>query len=254
MTGTDGATDTTGTPPHATAAWPQYTEGAWRDTHRLIPATYVDRSEPFLAALVDPTATDPEDDIVALTVLAAATSTRLQAQADLSTLHVGSHELVYDLDYSAFINGAFTYPGIGARFHDHTRGAWYAALAIETALAEVAHHRTQALAEIDVFEDQLDYQDFACDIGGQHFADLRDDHPSSRACLDPDSYVASQGLAAELLALGAAGVVWSSVRHPGGTCIACFRPSLLPPVAQGDRYRLTWTGEPTPTISRADDA
>ncbi len=46
-------------------------------------------------------------------------------------------------------------------------------------------------------------------------------------CLDKNSYQASQRLASELLDHGSAGVVYPSVRHRGGICIACFRPALV---------------------------
>lgn len=231
------------------APWPSFVVGDWRATHRLIPATYVDRTEPYLATLVDPASADPDGDVAALTTLAAATNARLRVQADLPGLAIGAHELVYDLDWSQVVNGAFTYPGQGGRFHDQTRGCWYAGLAVETSLAEVAHHRAVALAEVDVWEDAGEWQDFGCDIGGDHVADLRDGSARSRRCLDPDSYVASQDLAAVLLDQGAAGVVWPSVRHPGGTCVAVFRPALLPPVSLGSRWRLEWDGSPTPRVT-----
>jgi RES domain-containing protein len=229
--------------------WPATTSGDWRGTHRLIPATYVDRTEPYLARLVDPTSTDPEGDVAALTTLAAATNGRLRAQADLPGLALGAHELVYDLDWSSVVNGAFAYPGQGGRFHGTTRGAWYAALEVETSLAEVAHHRAVALAEVDVWEDSGEWQDFRCDVGGDHFADLRDVSRRSAACLRPGSWVAGQELAARLLEEGAAGVVWPSVRRPGGTCVAVFRPALLPPVSLGSRWRLTWSGSPVPEVT-----
>jgi hypothetical protein len=231
-----------------TTAWPAFVVGDWRDTHRLVPATYVDRTEPYLAALVDPGSDDPEGDVAALTTLAAATSARLRAQADLPGLALGAHELVYDLDWSQVVNGAFAYPGQGGRFHDATRGAWYAGLEVETALAEVAHHRAVALAEVDVWEDEGEWQDFRCDVGGDHVADLRDGSRRSSACLRPDSYVRSQELAQSLLEAGAAGVVWPSVRRPAGTCVAVFRPALLPPVSLGSRWRLTWAGSPRPEV------
>lgn len=231
-----------------TPEWPLMTAGSWRDTHRLILATYVDRTEPYLAALVAPGSDSAEADIAALVELSAATNSRLAAQADLSQLNVSAYELVYDLDYSTFINAAFAYPGLGGRFHDDTRGAWYASMAVETSLAGVAQHKTRHLAEIGVFEDYSEYQDFMCDIGGDHFADLRDGDERSLACLDPDSYVASRALATQLLRAGAAGVVWPSVRHPGGTSVVCFRPALLPPVRRGQRWRLTWAGTPVPTV------
>ncbi|MDP3714598.1 MAG: RES family NAD+ phosphorylase [Mycobacteriales bacterium] len=229
--------------------WPVFTTGDWRGTHRLVPATYVDRTEPYLAALVDADSADPDGDIAALTTLAAATNDRLRAQADLPGLALGTHELVYDVDWSQVVNGAFAYPGQGGRFHDQSRGAWYAGIDVETSLEEVTHHRAVALAEIDVWEDEGEWQDFRCDVGGDHVADLRDGSRRTAPCLDPVSYIASQRLALELLEQGAAGVVWPSVRHAGGTCVVVFRPALLPPVRLGSRWRLTWSGSARPEVT-----
>jgi hypothetical protein len=39
-------------------------------------------------------------------------------------------------------------------------------------------------------------------------------------------------MAARLLKSGSAGVAYPSVRRPGGTCLACFRPQLVMNVRQ----------------------
>ena len=71
-----------------------------------------------------------------------------------------------------------------------------------------------------------------------------------RACLAPDSYIASQALAETLLDRGSLGVVFPSVRHKGGTCVACFRPALVTNVRRSRRWRFTWQGGGPPAISR----
>ena len=70
-----------------------------------------------------------------------------------------------------------------------------------------------------------------------------------RAYLDPDSYVESQALAEALLEADSLGVIYPSVRHAGGTCVACFRPALVTNVRRGKTYRFTWDGGPDPTIT-----
>ena len=104
-----------------------------------------------------------------------------------------------------------------------------------------------ALAEIDCFEDQVTYDDYLADFHAE-FHDLRDD-PGFESCLLPDSYVASQALAAELLAAGAAGIVYPSVRDQGGTNLACFRPALVGNVRLGSTWRFTWKGDPIPSVA-----
>ena len=81
-------------------------------------------------------------------------------------------------------------------------------------------------------EETFLYADFLADFRGE-FHDIRGD-PRFAKCLAPNSYAASQKLAQELLKKESAGVVFPSVRHSGGTCIACFRPALGNNVRSGD--------------------
>ncbi len=60
-------------------------------------------------------------------------------------------------------------------------------------------------------------------------------------CLSETSYVESEKLADALLQAGSLGLIYPSVRKPGGTCIACFRPSVVANVRKGPRYKLLWT-------------
>jgi len=224
--------------------WPSFITGSWGRTHRLIPAAYAHTTEPFVAKL----SADP-DDIAALVDLAAATNNRLAAQLDRGLVAIGADELVFHIEFAQIVNAAFTYPGQGARFNDRTRGAWYCAVDVDTSLAEVIHHRRIHLAEIDRWVDRIDYQDYTCSVSGPWFANLTDGDTRGTPLLDPDSYIAGQVLASRLVADDRAGVVYPSVRHDGGVCIACFRPALLPPIGVGRRYRLEWTGTPDPTVT-----
>ena len=52
-----------------------------------------------------------------------------------------------------------------------------------------------------------------------------------------------------LLAAGALGVIYPSVRDAGGTCIACFRPAIVGNVRRTTTYEFTWDGDPNPTIT-----
>jgi hypothetical protein len=70
-----------------------------------------------------------------------------------------------------------------------------------------------------------------------------------RAYLDPKSYVESQALAERLLAADSLGVIYPSVRHQGGTCLACFRPALVSNVRRDQTYRLVWDGAPEPIVT-----
>jgi hypothetical protein len=41
--------------------------------------------------------------------------------------------------------------------------------------------------------------------------------------------------------VGSLGIVYPSVRRAGGTCLACFRPSVVSNVRKATRYTLIWT-------------
>jgi hypothetical protein len=47
-------------------------------------------------------------------------------------------------------------------------------------------------------------------------------------------------LAARLLEAASAGIVYPSVRHNGGICIACFRPALVNNVRKGASVSITF--------------
>ena len=155
---------------------------------------------------------------------------------------------MFGVPYYRIINAAFVHAHpLGSRFNGPDRGAWYAGFELETSQAEVVWHKSVQLAEVDCWEDSVTYDDYLADFAGE-FHDIRDD-PAFASCLDPDSYVASQELAQRLLDHGSLGFVYPSVRHAGGTCLACFRPALVGYVRKAARFRFTWAGNSTPTVT-----
>jgi hypothetical protein len=210
------------------------------DTSRLVPSKHAE--ETVLARIA-------EDDaqLQDLFALDQATNDRLLAEND-RTPGMPGHELVFGVPWFRIVNAAFCHPHPnGSRFNGPDRGAWYASFDVETAQAEVAHHKWIELSEVGWLEEEATYVDYRADFSAE-FHDLRG-RREFRACLDPSSYVASQRLAADLLAAGALGVVYPSVRRPKGTCVACFRPALVGNVRKGATFRFVWAGSPTPKIT-----
>jgi hypothetical protein len=213
------------------------------DTHRLVPSRHLAHGDSVLAALADSAA-----DLRAVFDLDAATNDRLLA-AEQRLPGIGLEELVFAVPYATVINAAFCHPHpLGARFNGPDRGAWYAAFELETSQAEVGFHKSVQLAEIGRFEDSVTYDDYLADFSAS-FHDARGAR-GARTWLDPDSYVASQALAEELLEAGSLGIVYPSVRRAGGTCLACFRPALVTNVRRDRTYRFTWRGKPEPEITQ----
>lgn len=211
------------------------------DTCRLIPSRFADVEDSVLAPLAD------NDDMLRdLFELDNATNERLRGEYG-GLPGIGVDELVFGVPNFRIINAAYTYPRPeGSRFNDAERGAWYCAFEPETALAEITFHKTVEYQEIDRFDDSVTYQTLLADFNST-FHDLRGVRGYARM-LAPDSYIASQQLAARLLEAGSLGVIFPSVRRDGGTNLACFRPALVGNVRKGQAYRLTWAGSPIPVV------
>lgn len=225
---------------------PVRTDIVQRDTIRLISTARL--KEPVLLVLA-PNHGALED----LAELEGATSGRLQAQEG-GLLDLDPKELVFGRPGHTFINAAFTYtrPG-GNRFNDDERGAWYCAFLAETALAEVSFHLTRELEAINRFENVTDYAELISDFVGL-FHDLRGDVHSTDPSLHADpavAYPAGQALARWLRKeKDSPGLIYPSVRSPGGTCLVAFHTSLVQNLRHGATWRLEWQGTPDPHISR----
>lgn len=252
-----------------------------RDTHRLIPAQFADKGASVLARL-----SNDQETLNGIFELDNATNDRLLAESRLSP-GIDARELVFGIPAYRIINAVFCHPApAGSRFNSADRGAWYAGFELETSQAEVAYHMQLWLRETAWEEEEVvNYRDYLADFRAE-FHDLRINDPRMNdlrieglridglrinaggdnalpgndlrgstgyaEVLAPNSYFASQALAAELLRAGSAGIVYPSVRRAGGTCIACFRPVLVNNVRQGDTFEFVFPDSRTaPTISRA---
>ena len=211
---------------------------AFERTIRLVPSAR-------LRAAVMASLADDDDDLALLAEIEGATSGRLIAE-ERGLGALTADELVHGVPHARFINASFAYakPREPGRFNPADRGAWYAALAVETCIAEVGHHLTRALADAGDFNAVVEYGEMIASMSGV-FVDLRGspDHPG----LDPDAakgYPAGNALAAQARGEGHNGIIYPSIRHAGGTCIAALWPNVVQSVAQGAMYRLTWSGEP----------
>ena len=207
----------------------------------MIPSKYSENGDSVLVRIAD-----DDDHLQSIFDLDHATNDRLLAENDLLP-GIGVDELVFSVPSYRIINAAFTHAHpLGSRFNGQDRGAWYAGFALETSQAEVAWHKSLELAEIDWLNESVTYDDYLADFGGEYH-DIRGGDNFSD-CVSADSYVASQGLADRLLSEDSPGVIYPSVRHSGGDCLACFRPALVGNVRKNARYRFTWTGKPEPEV------
>lgn len=214
---------------------------------RLISETH--HKPPVLRGLVD---TDEEAAILA--AIEGETSARLIAEAQGSAA-LDRRELAFarrsqDLALygQSHINAAFTYTRpTGNRFNTGARGAWYCAWDMLTSAQEVGFHRTRELGFIGRYEAEARYVELLADFIGD-FPDLHgQDHPALDADTDR-GYRAGQRLAADLRSEGHRGLIYPSVRQPGGRCFVAFDPGIIQNVRPGASWKLVWQGGPAFTI------
>jgi hypothetical protein len=190
-----------------------------------------------------------ESELDALSEIEGATNNRRIAQAR-GAGDVPSNELVFGVPHAHFINASFAYakPREPNRFNGAERGAWYAGFEVETSLAEVRFHLAEALAAAGDFHATVEYAEMFASFAGK-FVDLRP-HPTHPS-LHPEKtigYPVGNALAAAARARGLNGIIYPSVRNPGGTCLVAVFPHAVQSVAQGNIYRMIWCGKPEPTV------
>ena len=212
----------------------------WKAAVRLIPSRFP------VAGLFDRVAA--QEDLEALFELEGWTNDRITAAAGL--LHnIPRDEWVIGTSMASVVMAAFCHPRIGgARFSGGDRGAWYASRTLETALTESIYHRSREIAETGGYETRMQLRVYLADFSAR-FHDVRAMRGGS-AFHDPDDYDASQRLGRSLLEAGSNGIVYRSVRHRGGECLACFRPRLVKNVRVSGHYEYRWEGRPDPVVRR----
>jgi RES domain-containing protein len=190
------------------------------------------------------------DDAAGLAEIEGATSQRLLAERR-GAGGIGRDEFLHGVPYANFVNAAFAYwkPRESNRFNA-TRGAWYAALEVETCIREVAYHMAEFLARSSELKGAVEYAEMFASMAGE-FVDLR--QTSGHPCLDPDpavGYPIGNAIADAARAQGLNGVIYPSVRRPEGTCIVALRSHAVQSVAPGAIYRLEWSGDSKPAVTR----
>ena len=127
------------------------------------------------------------------------------------------------------------------RFSDGSYGVYYAAQKFETALREVAYGWGRFYAATNdephdeafrVLEGKIDK--IMHDIEGKGWDALLDP--------DPDNYARPQAFAYALREAGSNGIVYPSVRHSKGRCIAAFWPDVVTIPIEGKQIALKWDG------------
>jgi hypothetical protein len=144
---------------------------------------------------------------------------------------------------ASYLMAPFTHisPDRPSRFSDGHYGVLYVAKSFETAVLETMHHHGRfmaATAQPPGWTSQ--FREIVLDLD----ASLHDLRSLDRTdpVLDPDDYAASQTLGSSLRALGSDGIVYPSVRQPGGECVGLFYPDRVSLPTQGRHLDYHWDG------------
>lgn len=201
----------------------------WQPSHRIVPSRF-----PPVGVFDDIAA--PED-LEALYEIEGLTNPRLREQLGQIDLVPPGRRIAGP--GSTPVMGAFTHLNRdGSRFSDGSYGVYYAAAGRDTAIAETVFHRQRFLGYTREPPCVLEMRCYHADIAGD-FHDIRGGYP---ALHDPVSYAASQRAAGELRRGDSDGIVYNSVRDPGGQCIAVFYPDRVGPARQGAHLYYHWDG------------
>lgn len=135
----------------------------------------------------------------------------------------------------------------GSRFTRGHYGVYYAAFDLVTAIEETKHHRARFMEATSEPAMELDMRVYATRLVGD-LHDIRRRQADLPHLYDPDNYSASQAFAEQLREGGSDGIAYSSVRRPGGECIAVFRPRLLSECKQERHLCYVWDGARISTV------
>ena len=213
-------------------ARPHISRVCWQPSWRLVPSRFPPVS------LFDRVA--DSDELEAVIAIESITNARIRDE-------IGQLELIPEDERQSGpgttpIMASFTHVNPdGSRFSDGSFGVYYAAKYIDTALAETCYHRERFLARTNEPPIEIDMRSYASDIDAD-FHDFRAEKELGSSIYEPDTYFVSQALALTLRSEGSNGIVYSSVRHAGGECLAVFKANIPDPVVQGPHYCFCWDG------------
>lgn len=219
--------------PSAVAGAEKISRVTWEPSYRLVPSRFP--PIPLFDRVADPS------DLEAVIAIEDLTNNRRRDE-------IGEIRLVAPEDRisgpgTSPIMAAFTHVNPeGGRFTDGTYGAYYAARDLATAVRESAHHRAIFLARTNEAPGEIDMRCYLAILDAD-LVDIRGLRKKRPGLYDPASYARSQPFARALRARGATGIVWDSVRRPGGECAAAFKPRALQPATQGPHLSFVWDGE-----------
>lgn len=184
---------------------------------------------------------DPQE-LEAAYYLESLTNDRLRDEVGDIAL-VSPEDRVTGLGTSA-IMAAFTHSGIASRFSSGSYGVYYAALTLDTAIAESRHSRERFLSDTDEDALVLTMRCYVCCVDAE-LVDLRE----NEAC-HQEEWANAQAQGKLIRDQNELGILYRSVRYNDGENIAILRPTaLIPPANQAKHFHYHWNGQEITHVS-----
>ena len=214
----------------------------WQKQYRIIPSKFPPIN--FFEGLVDSKLMD------AAFAVESMTNNRLR-------LEVGDISLVKTEDRlsgpgSSIIMAAFTHIGRSTRFSDGHYGIYYASHSLETAVKETVFHRQRFMRYTHEQAGDLDMRVYIGSIQ-KPLVDVRASKYQYLHEPDLGLYPVAQAFGAEIRAAQHWGIIYNSVRHPGGQNIAALRPPAVSVPVQGPQLLYRWDGEQICAVFQRDE-
>jgi hypothetical protein len=205
----------------------------WQSTYRLIPSRYPPIN--LFERISKP------EDWDALIELEGLTNPRLREGAGAISLVPKARRV--SGPGASIVMAPFTHasPHRKTRFSDGTYGVYYAARLFETALREVAFHMGRFYSATNSPALQAPFRTYKGKID-KTMHDITGSGWTHLLKPEPDEYAKPQAFARALRLSNSNGIVYPSVRHPGGECIAAFWPDVVSIPVQTKHIELKWDG------------
>jgi hypothetical protein len=203
-------------------------------TFRLIPSQY-----PPVGAFDD---VSSPDDLAAVMELEGWTNDRL---VEVRLNRLPRAQWVYGRPNASIIMAAFLHGAPdGNRFSGPDLNAWYASLALKTAIAEVANHLRRQMINEGRQSDKMTFRSYGARLHGDNYIDIRGSQADRPDLYDRRSFAASQPFGGAQRAAGRDGIIYDSLRHAGGANIVCFVPTHVLDVTQQEHFEIQVYADP----------
>ena len=199
----------------------------WPQLHRLVPSHFPPIN--LFESVADP------DELELVHAIESLTNDRLREEVG-ELWRVPPEERVSGSGSSP-VMAAFTHIGVPSRFTDGRYGVYYGARELKTAIAETRYHRERFLAATEEPDTELTMRQYISSVA-LPMHDVRSNHRLHAT----DDHLYPQQEAARLRRMGSHGLLYNSVRDPGGECVAALRPRAITIPVQGGHFRYVWSG------------